>query len=360
MNFTTEILTDVNENEWNKTLTKSKASTAFQIASIYRPHQAAFGSKPFFILVKKPTGEIVGQLSTVVHFKNYWLNSNVLSSSLTNKLNLGSTLSWINGPIIHDSSNQDQIFSLVLTAVDRVAKENKVLMIKGSSPPLALQIPKELYAKNGYDYKRWVTYITNLNQKQDELFHSLHNKTRYDVRKGEKNSLTFEVVNKRSVLEEYAEVKFQGVKRKNNIIKRNIILRDNLWENLYKNGYEKLFVVRHKGILVGGIMNMIFNRNIVEHSVTNSPRRDLFGGSFLTWNTIKWSVENDYSTYDVGGANPLPVSEKEKGIRFFKSKWGGKEIDYALFTKILDKTRLRIFRTIAQPNRIFNKIVNHL
>ena len=48
MNFTTEILTDVNENEWNKTLTKSKASTAFQIASIYRPHQAAFGSKPFF------------------------------------------------------------------------------------------------------------------------------------------------------------------------------------------------------------------------------------------------------------------------------------------------------------------------
>jgi len=355
MNFTSEVMYDVEDKEWNQALTSKKSTTAFQIASFYKPHQSAFGSKPIFIIIKNSTGDIVGQLSAVIHFKDYWTDSNIISRSIVSKLNLGAVIIWHHGPVIHDISHRDEILSLILREIEKIAIKNNVIMIKGSTPPLDEQFFGDFFKKVGYNEQKWITYITDLNQKIDDLYNSLHNKTRYDIRKGEKSELEFEEVNDISSLYEYAELKFSGKKSKE-LIKRNKILIDNLWKILYKSGNEKMFLLRHNGELVGGIDNFIFNKNVVQNSVTNASNRKLYGGSFLMWKTIKWSMEMKQLTYDTGGANPSPTSSKEKGIDFFKSKWSGKIYDYAFYTKILSKTKMRVSSAIKQPSVIPKKI----
>ena len=81
-----------------------------------------------------------------------------------------------------------------------------------------------------------------------------------------------------------------------------------------------------------------------------------YAGTFLIWNTIKWASENNYRTYDVGGANPSPISQKEKGINLFKSKWASEQFDYFYCTKIFNKSKLKLSNIIKQPNILHQKI----
>ena len=59
-------------------------------------------------------------------------------------------------------------------------------MITGSSPPISDDIRNEQFKQMNYNDIKWDTWITDLKPDLDYLYKSLHNKTRYDIRKGEK------------------------------------------------------------------------------------------------------------------------------------------------------------------------------
>jgi hypothetical protein len=356
MTFIVDISYDVENFDWNDVLSTNKFSTAFQVSDWYKPHQLAFNSKPIFITVLNSTGKIVGQLSAVIHFRDYWIESNFLSRIINSKFNLGSTLRWFYGPIIHDMENASEIISNILIAIDKIALENNVNLIRGSSPPQTPQQPIDIYEKNGYSIEPWITHITNLERNVDELYSTLHNKTRYDVRKGEKNRLDFEVVSKRESFDLYNDVKYNDKNKIAKMKKLNKSIDDFVWNTTYRDGYEKMFLARYDGNPIGVIVNVLFNHNVVQMGVGNSPSKEFYGGSFLTWNTMKWSLEMGYSTYDVGGANPSPISQKEKGINLFKSKWASEKYDYFYCTKIFNKSKLKLSNIIKQPNIIPQKI----
>jgi len=356
MNFKTEISYEIEKKVWDETLLSNQASTAYQNSDFYEPYHLAYGSKPVFITVSNSTGKIVGQLSAVIHLTDYWLEPNIISRLISSKFNLGSTLSWFHGPIIHDLENIDEIISNILTSLDKIAFENKVNLIKGSSPPQMSQVQSNIFKKNGYRINPYITYITDLQRSVDDIYNSLHNKTRYDIRKGEKKGLEFEVVSKKESYELYLDVKYHENEKLQKIKKLNKKFFNHVWETSYKKHYQKMFLARFEGKPIAAILNVIFNGNVVQVGVGNSPARNLYGGSFLTWNTIRWSAENNYKTYDVGGANPTPILKKEQGINLFKSKWTSKKIDYFLCTKVFNKTKRNISNIIKQPKLIKYKI----
>jgi len=356
MNFRTEISYEVEKKIWDDTLSLNISSTAFQISDFYRPYQLAFNSKPVFITILNSSGKIVGQLSGVIHFTDYWLESNVISRFVSSKIDLGSTLRWFYGPIIHDTENTAEILSNILLALDKVAIQNNVNLIRGSSPPQIPQLSPDIFKKNGYTIEPWVTYITNLQRKVDDIYNALHNKTRYDIRKGEKKGLKFEVVSTKESFDSYIDVKYHEKKKIQKIKKLNKIFFRHLWDTSFQKGSEKMFLARFEGEPIAAIVNVLFNGNVVQMGVANSPTRNLYGGTFLTWNTIRWSAEMNYRSFDVGGANPSPTSQKEKGIKLFKSKWASEKLDYFYCTKIFNKTKLNVSKIIKQPKVITRKI----
>ena len=58
----------------------------------------------------------------------------------------------------------------------------------------------------------------------------------------------------------------------------------------------------------------------------------------------------------MGGFNPIPTSEKETNIDFYKSKWGGEKYDFGIYTKILDKTKFKILTGLKEPRRAMKEI----
>lgn len=344
MNLTVEVQSEVNEDEWDHMLTKSKYATGYQSAYFFKPNQIADGSKPIFIKVLDNSGEIVGQLSAIINVKETRYDVlNSFSKMLIDRFNFGSNLQWKHGPVIHDHVNHKEISFQILSTIEKICKKNKVELVRGTTPPLDQNFTENYFKNFGYLVTPWKTYIIKLPEDPNSHFASLHKKIRYDVKKSEKNGLTFEIAKTFDDLNEFRMLKFskRGIDPKKIINEGNTRI-EATWEYNFKKEIRKLFLARHKGELIGGINALVFNNMVCHTSVVNFSKRNLQGGSFLTWNSIKWAIENNKSTLDLGGANPAPKTEKEKRIDHYKSKWNGIEYKTFLFLKIIHKKRSKI------------------
>lgn len=350
-NLKSEISYDINCKEWNNELLKNQASTVYQTSNWQDIYKQTYDSKPFFITISKPNGKLLSQLGGIIHKKLFWNNANLVASYIGNKLNLRTTLNWFHGPIIHDHDYQQEIITEILSCIDKISKDNKVAIATGISSPLEQSISNSSFTTFGYTIKPWTTYITNLQQDKEKLYNSLNKKTRYDYRKSQQQELTFEIADTRKSYDEFNDLKLDARKNNGEKIKKNNMFFDAHREFLYEHDYEKLFLVRDNGKLIGGILGVIFNGNVIQHGVGISSSTKLLAGPSITWNSLQWCIDKKYSTFDMGGANPFPDSSKEKSIDFFKSKWGGEKYCYNLYTKIFDKTKTKISSFIKNPKR---------
>lgn len=349
MAFKIYVTNEVNEKDWNYTLLRNDASTTYQTASWQMMFKEVYDSKPIFVTVENSGGEIVGQLAAIIHHNWFWKNTPTFSKFLGNALKLGTELHWFYGPIIHNEEKKSEIITQILQTLDKIAIKNNIIQIRGISPPLDKKPYDDVYKKNNYQSNPWLTYITDLRFDLNSIFNSFDKKTRYDIRKSEKNDLEFEVANKKDSYYEYHELKINAKKSMGIKVKNDKVFSDKHWELLNSSGYEKLLLTRHNGKIVGGILALTFNDNVVQHSVGISPPKNLLSGSFLTWNALRWAKKLNYNTFDMAGVNPLPKTEKEKNIDFFKSKWGGKKYDYFIFTKIFSETKRKASYLLKNP-----------
>ena len=354
LNFTTEILYDVNSKEWDNVLSRVNYSTAFQTANYYKPNQLIRDCKPFYIIVKNDHGEIVGQLSGLIDLKDLQITTNKISKILIDKLNLDSRIIWDHGPIIHDNVNRKEIISRILTALDELAEENNIEMIKGTSCPLDSQCSVEIFKNFGYECKPWITYIINLAKGIDHIAATLDKKIRYDLRKAEEQGLVFELAQKRSDLDEFGELKYK-LKKKYSPVQYSELEKENTWNVWYKEGIRKLFLVRFNNKLIGGVNVNSFNGNLYQTSVINEEK-ELQGGTFLTWKTIVWAAKMKNKTLDLGGVNPNPSTPKEKGIYYYKVKWGGEKFEQMIFVKIFHKNKKKFASLVTNPSLISSKL----
>ena len=115
----------------------------------------------------------------------------------------------------------------------------------------------------------------------------------------------------------------------------------------------KIFLARYGGKIISGIHSYVYNSNVIQNGVTNDPLSKIHAGSFLTYNVIKWCMENNLTSYDMGGANPNPDTDKEAKINFYKTKWNGTEKSYLKFSKIHDKFKWWFSTVLKNPKILY-------
>lgn len=349
MNYSIKVSNSLNQTEWENALKKSEASTTYQLSNWSKIYEESYGSIPYFITIKN-NEQIVGQLSCILHDEMSWRESNVFVKAINNRMKLRRILNWFYGPIIHNIDNQNEILKLILQEVENIAKKNNAVMIRGSMPPYT-KLEELPYEEFGYKKQRWATYITNLEKNNEEMYNELNKKTRYDIRKSEKNELEFVVADRSTFAIDFSKLKLDSRKKQgeNSTINEKFIM--SRWRNLNEEGFGKLFLAKHEDKIIAGVYCVIFNGNIIQHSVVNSEK-NLEAGTFLTWNIIKWGSQNNYKIFDVAGVNPDPSNEKEKQIDYYKSKWNGEKKTYSIYTKILDGKKMKISSLLKNPKKI--------
>ena len=355
-----KIISNVNQKEWNEYLQLSDYSTFFQTAEFLLKKNSE--RYPLFIYIYNDSDEIQAQLGMMISKSKSGYSTKILKKLVNLSSKIGGRGSWVSGPIIHsnDESIRTEILRTLFSALDKIAKDHKLMIIDGYTPPQDFQINEKYvdeFKKNGFIKQNFLTLMTNLDDDIEILWKKIKKNARNDVTKAKRENVIVKEISTKNELINYKQLTKQWAKTKG-IDLINTVNVDEDWL-FFKNGIQKFFLAYQENEIVAGLRVGCFNNIVYTHQVLNSYSKiGNVAGPLLTWNAIEWAKNNGMKIYDFSGGEAPPSTEKNMkkydeqwGSLFsYKCKWGGDEVPYYHFIKIFNKDRYKLYRALSKPD----------
>jgi len=105
------------------------------------------------------------------------------------------------------------------------------------------------------------------------------------------------------------------------------------WRCLRPTGIFETFLACYQNAPIAGLSVWGYGDQVMEIGSYQSQegyQRKLQGPDLIKWEIIKWAKEQGVLEYDLAGVNPIAVTHKDRGIRQFKEKWGGRAMTYLM------------------------------
>jgi len=350
-----QILTEVDSEKWNKDLMKSEYANFFQTVEYLTPEYDE-GRFPLFIYVFDENGNAVGQLGLMI-IKSVVIHASPLFRRFTNIISkLASRVDWVCGPIIHasDKESRTEILLNIIKAVEVIAEKNNVVFISGKSPPYDLMIDEDYkneLKKHDYMILDLITFITNLNKSIQDLWNNVTENAKRDINRAKKRNIVVKEIEDYESLKEYFPLSQKWNEARGKEIVPTFQGIERLW-NLQKTGIEKIFLAYQDGELISGLRVGCFNGiALAELGISSYSKPTSLGGPLLTWHTLEWAKNNGMRIYDfTGGYVESPNNKKDvtykhqqKGLIFYKKKWGGDDFYFYHFIKVRKKFTYKLY-----------------
>lgn len=217
---------------------------------------------------------------------------------------------------------------------------------------------RDIFKENKFKHSKWGTYIIDLEKDVEKIFSNFSKNLRNKIRNSESKGLQIHQIKLDNLWNDYylpyklSEEEFNR--------EMNISLEDTKKMKKYakKNSLVHMTVLDEDKIFLASKAGHIFRNHFVQMRSTISKKamkRKVAAQDLVTWELIKYSKSLGCNYYNLAGVNPNPTEKKEIGIKEFKSKFGGKYIEYDRYFyenssfKLLDS----LFQTLRKIKRLF-------
>lgn len=196
---------------------------------------------------------------------------------------------------------------------------------------------KALLSKAEWSYTPWLNF--QLQTENPEAIKKNMSSSRWrQIKKGIKNGAEIkEAQNEDEVLAFY-EILLDLYTTK---IKKPLLPKS-FFKAFYNQSLGKYLLVFFEGKVIGGIMCPILSdKAIYEFYICGLDYefRDQNPSILATWAAIDYAKENNLKYFDFMGAGS---PEEEYGVRDFKSRFGGEEVEHGRFIYILNKSKYKL------------------
>jgi hypothetical protein len=354
-----EKLEDIDGSEWNKRLCQVEDGTSRQSSYYAGYKECYYGEKPVYLVARDEAGCIVGQLLFFfthpygwgIHRRGWSLLTPVLEMLLP-------SFYWFDGPVVFDRDRFGSISEALINWVMDEARQRGCISGRGIPSIYASDYEEKravldrAFVRAGFVANPHATLVVDLTQDEETLFANLKREARNKVRKAQRQRVEIaEVGNDSEGLAMYHHV-MQETARRNGLPAISLKnMRDTSWSYYYPHGVSKGFVSSHEGQLVSSQQAVIFNEIMLLGSVSYtdySREMSIYGNDLMQWHLIKWGRENGMRALDFAGIAPHSQSSKMKAIMDFKSKWGGRHIDFCDYVVEFDNPRARAHNLLTR------------
>jgi hypothetical protein len=187
----------------------------------------------------------------------------------------------------------------------------------------------------GFTYTAHLNYILDLGGEEDTL-KRLGNNRRRQIRDGLAAGATVgEAANDQEVADWYALLDTLYREK----VRKPLPGLD-LFHALHRSPHGRVFVVRHKGRVIGGSAGPVDAwGNVFQWYVCGSPEPGVDAGVLAVWAQISYGARNGYQRYDFMGAGK---PEEPYGVRTFKARFKGTEVCHGRYQRILSPGLFRL------------------
>lgn len=310
---------------WNDFLSRNSFGTFFQTAYYADYAEKEAGLKPFYLRARE-NGATAGQLLLFKGSRAHGLLANLPLSRLTTRIarSVFASFHSVYGPV---AESDEAALALLKKAAE--ISNGKIREIS----PHPLQQYENAFSAAGFKRRKWGTFVVDLRKSEEELWKNVDHSARKLVNRTLKQA-EVKLVETEGEFKEFHAVLNENRKRGKVLLYRYSPL---LWKIWRETNTGEVFIAREKnsGRVLAGLGISFFNGYLNEWGAGTSNyaiENHVYAQDAIKWSVIKWAKEKNFKWFDLTGVNPCPMNDKEKGIYRFKEKWGGKLVEYPLWS----------------------------
>ena len=305
------------EEKWNSLVERSASATTYHLWEWGETLSSTYNYRKYYLALMEDS-DIIGALP-LIHVKSRLFGNRLISLPFCEH----------GGPLVDptlDEHEKQNVVKVLLHDVEELVNAAGVEYVEIRNPPL-IATENPLFV-NCVGFRRYVTFKIDLTKGTEECWRCLNRKTRNAVRKAMKSGIDVKEVKTLQQLKTYYELYLQ-TQRRHGSPPHSFELFEKLYANFHAKGKMKVLLAEYEEIPIAGIIVFLHNDKMFWWSnVTDRKHRALNPTNMLLWRLIKWGIENECKTLDMGR------TRKKTSVHHFKSRWGGQEKplqDYVLF-----------------------------
>jgi lipid II:glycine glycyltransferase (peptidoglycan interpeptide bridge formation enzyme) len=314
-------------SDWDDWLGRASDEASIGQSTYWARVNRRLGARPYFISVFEGSERVAG----------------LLALAKRDALPALKTLEWMDGPVLRaDTVNSARAtLETLLDTVEVTAKKAGAWrmighgMAHGSRWASDDAISSAARTK-GYELQEWATLLVDLTPDEDVLFRNVDHSVRKAVNKCRREGVR---VTEAVTLDEYLGRFVAGYGAMETAFGRKAIdpaLARAAFEEDVDRRYRYFVAESGEGEPLAALGMYKFNETATEIASSLSPlamERKLPAQDFLHWEVILAAKRAGCRIFDMAGMNPHPTIEKEKGIRRFKEKFGGRQVNFVRLVK---------------------------
>jgi serine/alanine adding enzyme len=299
--------------KWDYFVQSHTNGNFFQSYSFYRLTEKTSQNVPFGIFALSSENELIGVLLGVIQ------REQGISSFFSRRLII------TGGPLTKD--NNLEIAGQLILKISQIA-QGKTIYTEFRNLYDISEF-KSAFNKSNYTYKAHLNYHVLLDNENHVKKQMSESRLR-QIKKSFKNGGIIQTVGTDDIFFE----KWYAILKK---LYRNKIRKPlpdiNLLKDLVNQGMGVLLVVLYNKTVCGGILCPIYKDTIYEWYICGEDDmfRDIYPSVLATWAALDYGLTKNLRVFDFLGAGSV---DKDYGVKEFKARFGGIQVEYGRFIKI--------------------------
>ena len=198
---------------------------------------------------------------------------------------------------------------------------------------------QDVLRASGYRWEPHLNFLLPLHEGEDALWRRLNRTARKNVRKAEREGVTVRAVERREDVAVCYDFLSQVYTRARiPLAPRELFFA--AFDILVPRKMAYFWLAYHEGHPIATRITLAYKGTLVDwYGGAASAARNLRPDDYLVWHVLRWGAAQGYHTFDFGGAGH---PDTHHGIRRFKAKFGGDQVNYGRSTYVHHPWRLRL------------------
>ena len=342
--FNIKVEKTIDEKKWKDFLSQRNILSLFSLPEYYKSLKAEI----FFIIAYDEDNSIIG--GTICRIRGILFPFSIFSKSL-----------WVGSGLLVKQSDPDkekQLKKELLRAIEKEAKNQKCIFIRFNR--WCTKERPEVFLNNGFKTVPSSTFISDLNDSEEELYSKLDRNIKASLKKAKKAKLDFCLAKESEpgVIEQFYDL-YKSTQRRAINSNKNASMTLKPYDfihDILRQGKLNccLSYICFENKLVAGLILVKNGSTILSYIAASDIElnRKYGASSLLFWESMLWAKRNNIRYFDFGGVpNTSSENDPAHGVYRFKKNMGGVFVQYPIFEHVLD------YRIIV---RLFMKVSNKL
>ncbi|QIB91973.1 lipid II:glycine glycyltransferase FemX [Methanosarcina mazei] len=316
-----EITETVDREKWEDFVSSHPEGNIFQTCAMADVYRATKNYEPVSLAaVELESGEILAVLQAVIIRDASGLVGSISSRSIIN-----------GGPLFVEGKKGLEALEKLLNYYEKFL-HNRAIYTQIRNY-FDTENSKNTLDSLGYQYEPHLNYLINLNRPAKEIWGDIHKPRRKGINRAEKVGIEVRKIEKRDEIKDCYKV-IEETYKNVRLPLADISLLESAYGRLSDSGFIDFYLAILEGDVVGSRVVLKY-KGLVHDWYAGSKQEINYVNEAVVWHMLSEYAGKE-KVFDFGGAGH---PDKPYGVREFKKRFGGEEVNFGRYEKVHDRNK---------------------